>query len=87
MSDEDGNPHKGNKNKWISKLANWYYSVNPPIFSLCLPFTPETVIIDAMFIINTRPLWQTNIVAEYAYFFLFNRFTYHISKQEHWRFI
>ena len=48
--------------------------VNPPVFSSCLPFTPETVIIDAMFIINTRPLQQTNIVAEYVHF-LFNRFT------------
>ena len=73
ISDEEGNPHKGQKSGWTSKLASRYHMVNPPVFASCLPFTPESIIVDAMFIINTKPLRQTRMVEEYAHF-LFNRF-------------
>lgn len=38
-----------------------------------LPWVPQVAIIDAMFIVNTRPLRRTKTVAEYAHL-LFDRF-------------
>ena len=73
LSDEDGNPHKGSKSTWTDKLASRYLTADPPVFTSLSPFTPQVVIIDAMFIINTRPLRRTKTFSEYAHF-LFNQF-------------
>ena len=73
LSDEDGNPHKGNKSAWTDKLASRYLTADPPVFTTSLTIIPQAAIIDAMFIINTRPLRQTKTFLEYAHF-LFNQF-------------
>ena len=73
LSDEDGKPHKGSKSTWTDKLSSLYQTADPPVFTSSLHFTPEVVIIDAMFIINTRPLRRTKTFADYAYF-LFHQF-------------
>ena len=73
LSDEDGNPHKGNKSAWTDKLASRFLTADPPVFTSTLPITPQVAIIDAMFIINTRPLRQTKTFLEYAHF-LYNQF-------------
>ena len=73
LSDEDGHPHKGSKSTWTDKLASRYQTTVPPVFTSFLPVTPEVVIIDAMFIINTRPLRRTNTFSDYV-LFLFNQF-------------
>ena len=73
LSDEDGKPHKGSKSTWTDKLSSRYQTADPPVFTSSLHFTPEVVIIDAMFIINTRPLRRTKTFADYAYF-LFHQF-------------
>ena len=70
LLDEDRNPHKRSKSTWTDKLASRYQTADPPVLS---PFTPQVVIIDAMFIINTRPLRRTKTFSEYAHF-LFNQF-------------
>ena len=73
LSDEDGNPHKGNKSAWTDKLASRYLTADPPVFTTSSTIIPQVAIIDAMFIINTRPLRQTKTFLEYAHF-LFNQF-------------
>ena len=54
---------------------NRYKSAQPAIITHCLPegWHREVSILDAMFLINTRPLRQTNTIADYARL-LFNRF-------------
>jgi len=55
------------------KLASRYHTTVPPVFTAFLLIIPEVVIIDAMFIINTRPLCRENTFSDYV-FFLFNQF-------------
>lgn len=56
LADENGNPHKSSKSNWSDKLTSRYESADPPVFISYLPFIPQVVIIDAMFMLNTRPL-------------------------------
>ena len=73
LADKDDNPYKGNKSAWTDKLASRYLIADPPVFTTSLTTIPEVAIIDAMFIINTRPLHQTKTFFEYAHI-LFNRY-------------
>ena len=73
LSDEAGHPHRGNKSTWTDKLLNRYQMADPPVFLSCLPSTLSVVIIDAMFMLNTKPLHQTKSFTEYTQF-LFNQF-------------
>ena len=73
IADEDGNPHKSSKSNWSDKLATRYGSSDPPVFTSHLPFVPQVAIIDAMFMLNTRPLRQTKTLSDYTKF-LFNQF-------------
>ena len=73
IADEDGYPHKASKNTWTDKLTTRYKSADPPVFTYCLPLFPQVVIIDVMFIINTRPLRQTKTILDYTKL-LFNQF-------------
>jgi len=72
LADEEGNPHKGNKSAWTTKLVSRYQSADAPILVSHRPFVSHTIIVDAMFILNTRPLRQTKTFSEYA-IFLFNQ--------------
>ena len=82
LADEEGNPHKGNKSAWTTKLVSRYQSADAPILVSHLPFVPHTVIVDAMFLLNTRPLRQTNMQSS----FLISLF-YNTSRLVHQRFI
>ena len=73
LADEDGNPHKGNKSNWSDKLESRYKSTTPTVFTNTLALVPQAVIIDVMFIINTKPLRRTKTFVDYATL-LFNRF-------------
>ena len=84
IADEDGNPHKSNKSNWSDKLSSRYGSADPPVFTSHLPFVPQAVIIDAMFILNTRPLRQTKTISDYTKF-LFNQFV--TTRQESMKYI
>ena len=66
LTDEDGCPHKSNKSNWTDKLQQCYQSVEPNVIVSSLPWVPQTAIIDAMFIINTRPLRRTTTISEYV---------------------
>ena len=66
IADEEGYPHKGTKSRWTDKLESRYKSAKPTVFTNFPLWTPEVVIIDAMFLINIRPLRRTKTVAEYA---------------------
>ena len=57
---------------------------DPPVFMSITPSICPVVIIDAMFIINTKPLGQTKTFTDNAYF-LFNQ--YEFLKLAHWKFI
>ena len=61
LADCDGNPNKGSKAAWTKKLSDRYSSV--PVLTEQLPegWTPDAVMVDAMFTINTTPLKHTQI--------------------------
>ena len=48
LADEEGNPHKGNKSAWTTKLVSQYQSADAPILVLHLLFVPHTIIVDTM---------------------------------------
>jgi len=68
----EAGPHRGSKSKWTNKLLSRYQMADPPVFMSITPSICPVVIIDAMFIINTKPLHQTKIFTDYTYF-LFNQ--------------
>ena len=73
LANEDGIPHKSSKSHWTDKLQQRYQSSEFKLISSSLAWVPQTVIIDAMFIIHTRPLRRTSNIAEYGKL-LFNQY-------------
>ena len=47
-------------------MATRYGSSDPPGFTSHLPFIPQDVINDAMFMLNIRSLWQTKTISDYT---------------------
>ena len=72
IADEDGCPHKGNKSHWTDKLLNRYRTAQPTVFTNFPLWTPQVVLIDAMFLINIRPLRRTKTITDYS-ILLFNQ--------------
>ena len=68
MADEDGYPHKSNKSHWTEKLQHHYPSAQPGIIISSLLCLPQVVIIDAMFMIYTKPLRRITTMADYSKF-------------------
>ena len=68
LADEEGNPHKSAKSNWLDKLQSRYQTAKPPVVVSTLPqgWLPQLVILDAMFLINTKPLRRTKTLANYA---------------------
>ena len=66
LADEKGHPQKGNKSHWTDKLISRYRTTKPPVFTNYSLWTPQVVIIDAMFLINIRPLRRTKTIEDYA---------------------
>ena len=68
-------PHKSAKSHWTGKLKSRYASYNPLFFSNSISneFCPKAVVIDAMFLINTKPLRNTKTISQYTKL-LFSRF-------------
>ena len=66
MADEDGYPHKANKSHWTDKLQQRYQLIEPRVFINQPQWVPQAVIIDAMFVINTKPLRRTITIADYG---------------------
>ena len=56
LADEDGYPNKSNKSHWTEKLHHRYQSAQPSVIVSSLPWLPQAVIIDAMFMLYTKPL-------------------------------
>ena len=56
LADKEGNPHKGSKSHWTDKLHSRYRTTTPSVFTNSPPWTPQVVLIDAMFLINIKPL-------------------------------
>ena len=54
LADEHGFPYKGSKSNWTDKLQSCYKTAQPTVFSNCLLWMPDVVLIDAMFSINVR---------------------------------
>ena len=68
LADQNGIPHKSSKSTWTDKLESRYKTAAPSIVTNHLPegWTPQAAIVDAMFLINTRPLRRTNTLVEYT---------------------
>ena len=58
-----------------------YQITVPPVFTSFLLVIPEVVIINVVFIINTRPLPHTNTFSDYV-LFLFNQFVFQHFKKK-----
>ncbi|CAG2214727.1 unnamed protein product [Mytilus edulis] len=67
--DHDGLPYKGDK----SKTLGIYHSRYPEAFENKLHFKPDCVIIDGMFILNSKPLKSSNRLFAHFLVSLFNR--------------
>ena len=70
ISDNDGNPLKGQKSYTSRSLEARYKSATPAAFTTDLPWTPECSLIEGMFIINTTPLGHHKNLGDYASFLL-----------------
>ena len=81
LSDQNGIPHKSAKSHWNEKLKTRYATYKQEVFSSSIPseLTPQAVVIDAMFLINTKPLHNTKTIPQYTKL-LFARFI-----QEHFK--
>ena len=64
--DEEGYPHKGTKSHWTDKLHNRYKAAKPTVFMNFPLWTPQVVLIDAMFLINIRPLRRTKTISDHT---------------------
>ena len=75
ISDNKGNPLKGQKSNSTKFLENRYKNSDKPVILNNVPpgWTPQCAIIEGMFIINTSPLGTHKTYSEYA-LFLFRRF-------------
>ncbi len=70
LCDNQGTPYSSPKSTWIKKISSRY---TMPIIQNESPWIPETVIIDAMYILHTRPMRTCSNIMEYSRY-LFNRF-------------
>ena len=70
ISDNDGNPLKGQKSYTSRSLEARYKSATPAAFTTDLPWTLECSLIEGMFIINTTPLGHHKSLGDYASFLL-----------------
>ena len=59
LVDEDGFLQKANKSHWTDKLQQQHQLIEPRVFINQPQWVPQAVIIDAMFVINTKPLRRT----------------------------
>lgn len=75
LADENGIPHKASKSIWTDKLESRYNSSDTPVVMHTMPqgWVPQVAVLDGMFLINTKTLWRTRIVTEYAQY-IFDRF-------------
>ena len=75
IADENGCPLKGSKSVWKEKFFKRYTDVSSPVISDMLPdqWSPDGIIIDAMFLINCKPLRNVPNITDYS-IFLFKRF-------------
>ena len=75
LCDDSGIPHKSAKCSWTTKLLTRYQNVMPKVAANDIPteWMPESVAIDAMFLIHAKPLRSTKTVEDYTKQ-LFNRF-------------
>ena len=77
ISDSHGNPHKGQKSyttKWLSK--RYKDSITN---ALPLNWTPDIVILEGMFLINTTPLCTHRCMKDYCTFLLRRFILSHLS--------
>ena len=79
LCDENGMPNKSSKSHWTDKLQKPYQLSETRIVTYSLQCLPQAVIIDAMFMLNTKPLRRTNTIAEYSKL-LFHQYILHHFK-------
>jgi hypothetical protein len=64
----DGFPLKGQKSNTSKHLENRYQRAVPQVFLSEIPWTPQCVILEGMFIINTSPLKIHKTISDYCHF-------------------
>lgn len=68
LSDENGTPHKSAKSHWNDKLRSCFATYKPEVFSnvIASSLVPEAVVLDAMFLIITKPLRNNKTVPQFT---------------------
>ena len=67
ICDVDGNPHKGSKSTWTTRIESRYGNQLPLLLNHLPPqWFPQVVLIDGMFIINTTPLRKNKSLFDYS---------------------
>ncbi len=77
ISDNSGNPLKGQKSYTTRSLESRYKDANPQVFVPMLPWRPQCSVLEGMFLINTTPLGSHKTLSDYAKFLM----TRHILTQ------
>ena len=65
---KNGIPHKSAKSQWNNELKTRYSSCKPEVF-ICFiesDLEPQAVVIDTMFLLNTKPLLGTKTIQQYT---------------------
>ena len=70
ISDNVGNPMKGQKSYTTKSLESRYKSANPQVFLTNLPWRPQCTLLEGMFLINTNPLGSHKTLGDYAKFLM-----------------
>ncbi len=72
LCDHDGNLNKGQKSYTTKALQARYKASSPPVFTTELPsgWRPQCILVEGMFLINTKPLGSHKTLADYANFLL-----------------
>ncbi len=70
ISDNTGNPLKGQKSYATRSLVSRYKEAAPHVLVSTLPWRPECAVFEGMFLINTTPLGSHKTLADYARFLM-----------------
>ena len=70
ISDNAGDPLKGQKSYTTRSLESRYKMANPQVFITNLPWRPERSMLEGMFLINTAPMGSHKTLSDYANFLM-----------------
>lgn len=83
ISDNAGQPLKGQKSYASRSLETRYRKANPQVFVNTLPWIPQCCVLEGMFLVNTTPLGCHKTLADYARFLITRYLVTQFKKGSH----